>query len=354
MFGFYSASLLTIRQYQPNLAYPHNIPDVIFIISRKILNNIYAKLVSNYKLLMQRYDHKKIESKWRKIWEKTGLYKTPENVKRENKLYVLPQLPYPSGAGLHMGHAEIYTACDIYARYQRMKGKDVLQVIGWDAFGLPAENYAIKTNIHPRINTDKALDNFREQIKSLGVSVDWDREVGSHNPDYYKWTQWFFLLMLERGLAYRKKQAVNWCDTDKTVLANEQVVDGKCERCGSEVLQREMEQWFLKITQYADRLIEDLDKVDWPAETIKRQRDWIGRSKGALVKFPISNSKLQIEVFTTRPDTLFGATFMVLAPEHELVNKLKAKIKNWEEVAAYVEQVSRKNEPQRTLCKSKK
>jgi len=176
---------------------------------------------------------------------------------------------------LHAGHAEVYTACDIYSRFQRMNNYKVLQVIGWDAFGLPAENFAIKTNVHPRINTDKAIDNFRSQIKSLGVSVDWDREVGSHNVDYYKWTEWFFLLMYNQGLAYRKKQAVNWCESCKTVLANEQVVDGKCERCDTEIIQRDMEQWYLKITEYADRLIKDLDKVDWPAETIKRQRDWI-------------------------------------------------------------------------------
>ena len=211
---------------------------------------------------MEKYNHKTIEKKWQKVWEEQKLYQTPEGVTRENKFYILPQLPYPSGEGLHVGHAEVYTACDIYARFQRMNGKKVLQVIGWDAFGLPAENFAIKNNVHPRVNTNKAIDNFRKQIKSLGISVDWSREVGSHNPDYYKWTQWFFLLMYERGLAYRKKQKVNWCPSCKTVLANEQVVDGTCERCATEVEQREMEQWYLKITDYADRLYDDLDKID--------------------------------------------------------------------------------------------
>jgi leucyl-tRNA synthetase len=218
-----------------------------------------------------------------------------------------------------------------------MNGKKVLQVIGWDAFGLPAENFAIKNNVHPRINTDKAIDNFRKQIKSLGISVDWSREVGSHNPDYYQWTQWFFLLMYERGLAYRKKQRVNWCPSCKTVLANEQVTEGVCERCSTEVEQREMEQWFLKITDYADRLYDDLDKVDWPSETVRRQREWIGRKKGALVKFQIPNSKFQIQTFTTRLDTIFGVTFITVAPE--LIFQWMKK--GWdmpEDVKNYVEQ----------------
>ncbi|KKR72647.1 leucine--tRNA ligase [Candidatus Roizmanbacteria bacterium RIFCSPLOWO2_01_FULL_40_14] len=266
------------------------------------------------------YDHKKIESKWQKIWEEQKLYQTPEGVTQKNKFYILPQLPYPSGEGLHVGHAEVYTACDIYARFQRMNGKKVLQVIGWDAFGLPAENFAIKNNVHPRINTNKAIDNFRNQIKSLGISVDWSREVGSHNPDYYKWTQWFFLLFYERGLAYRKKQKVNWCPSCKTVLANEQVVDGKCERCATEIEQREMEQWYLKITEYADRLYDDLDKIDWPKETIRRQKEWIGKKKGAEITFNLSvpgqkEGKHGVNVFTTRLDTIFGVTFVTVSPE---------------------------------------
>ncbi len=306
------------------------------------------------------YDHKEIETKWRKMWEEKELFqgqyfKEDKNeVSSKNKLYILPQLPYPSGAGLHMGHAEVYTACDIYARYQRMKGKKVLQVIGWDAFGLPAENYAIKTNIHPRINTDKAIDNFREQIKSLGVSVDWKREVGSHNPDYYKFTQWFFLLMYKRGLAYRKKQSVNWCEGCKTVLANEQVVEGKCERCSTEVIQKEMEQWFFKITDYAERLIEGLNRVDWPEESVKRQKDWIGKSTGARIFFPLENNNGDpIEVFTTRPDTVFGATYIVISPENPLVEKLTDK-SHLEEVREYVLKSAKKTEIQRSFLDKEK
>jgi len=311
---------------------------------------------------MQRYNPSKIEKKWQKFWEKNKLYKTPAAATRADKMYILPQLPYPSGSGLHVGHAEVYTACDIYARYQRMLGKKVLQVIGWDAFGLPAENYAIKTNIHPRKSTDQAIDTFRQQIKALGISVDWDREVGSHNPDYYHWTQWFFLLFYKRGLAYRKKQSVNWCDSCKTVLANEQVTsDGKCERCETVVVQREMEQWYIKITDYAERLIKDLDKVDWPEESKKRQRDWIGRSEGALVRFKLSPSDQEgvggvaeeVEVFTTRPDTLFGATYLVLAPESAYVQNLKSKISNWDEVNKYLEATKLKTDLDRQVQKEK-
>lgn len=312
------------------------------------------------------YDPKKIESKWQKFWEKNKTFQTPKDATPENKFYILPQLPYPSGSGLHVGHAEVYTACDIYARYQRMKGKKVLQVIGWDSFGLPAENYAIKTNIHPKKSTEDAIDNFRSQIKSLGISVDWEREVGSHNPDYYKWTQWFFLLMYKRGLAYRKKQAVNWCDSCKTVLANEQVVTkgtsnqgpvtrivNVCERCETEIVQREMEQWYLKITEYADRLLEGLDRIDWPEETKKRQKDWIGRSEGAEITFAVRGTRYAITVFTTRPDTLFGATYLVLAPEHPVVRSLKTEVKNWDEVEAYIEATKKKTELDRQTEKEK-
>ncbi len=320
------------------------------------------------------------EKKWQKYWEDKKLFKTPKDATPQNKFYILPQLPYPSGAGLHVGHAEVYSACDIYARYQRMKGKKVLQAIGWDSFGLPAENYAIKTNVHPKISTNEAIDNFREQIKSLGISVDWDREVGSHNSDYYKWTQWFFLLMYKRGLAYRKKQAVNWCESCKTVLANEQVtVDGKCERCDTVVVQRDMEQWYLKITDYAEKLLKGIDDLDWPEETKKRQKDWIGKSEGAEVNFSVISTGAEksfkqirrdlstdarddsgfskvdtiIKVFTTRPDTLFGATFMVLAPEGQYVKDLKNKIENWDEVAKYIKETSKKTELDRQIQKEK-
>lgn len=317
---------------------------------------------------MEQYDHKKIESKWQKHWEETGLYKTPEDATAEDKFYMLPQLPYPSGSGLHVGHAEVYNACDIFARYQRMKGEKVLQVIGWDSFGLPAENYAIKTNVHPRKSTNDAIDNFRSQIKNLGISVDWDREVGSHNPDYYKWTQWFFQLFYKRGLAYRKMQAVNWCDSCKTVLANAQVLpDGTCERCDTVVIQKDMEQWYIRITDYADKLLEGLDRIDWPEESKKRQRDWIGRSEGAEIVFPVilsdsegslsfensGSSEQSITVFTTRPDNIFGATYMVLAPEHELISNLKLQISNWTEVEAYIAKTAEKTELDRQIDTNK-
>lgn len=305
---------------------------------------------------MQQYNPQDIEAKWQKYWEETELYKTPEDATSDDKYYMLPQLPYPSGSGLHVGHAEVYNACDIFARYQRMKGEKVLQVIGWDSFGLPAENYAIKTNVHPRKSTDDAIDNFREQIKKLGISVDWDREVGSHNPDYYKWTQWFFQLFYKRGLAYRKKQAINWCEEDKTVLANAQVLpDGTCERCGTKVVQREMDQWYIRITEYADKLLEGLDTLDWPEESKKRQRDWIGRSEGAEINFSViamgakQSTEPDITVFTTRPDTIFGVTYMVLAPEHELILNLKSSISNWNEVEAYITKTAEKTELDRQI-----
>ena len=292
-------------------------------------------------------DFKTYEKKWEDKWEAENIYSTPKDVNKDNKFYILPQLPYPSGAGLHVGHAEVYTACDIYARFKRMKGKKVLQVIGWDAFGLPAENYAIKTNIHPKITINKAIDNFKYQIGRMGVSLDREGSVGSHEPSYYKWTQWFFLLMLERGLAYKKKQRVNWCNSCKTVLANEQVTNGICERCETEVIQKEMDQWFLKITDYADRLTDDLDKVDWPEESVKRQREWIGRSQGAMMEFEVEGSKKKLKVFTTRPDTIYGATFMVIAPEHKLIKETKDKIENYKEIEEYVKQASFKTELER-------
>jgi len=236
---------------------------------------------------MDKYNPKSIEQKWQSYWEENKTFSTPTDATSENKYYILPQLPYPSGSGLHVGHAEVYTACDIYARYQRMKGKKVLQVFGLDSFGLPAENYAIKTNVHPKETIDQTGANFVEQVKKLGASVDWDRFVRSSDPEYYKFTQWFFLLMYERGLAYRKTQAVNWCDSCKTVLANAQVVDGHCERCDTVVVQKDMEQWYLKITDYAEKLLEGLDRIDWPEETKKRQKDWIGKSMGASIAFDV-------------------------------------------------------------------
>ena len=330
------------------------------------------------------YKPKDIEQKWQEYWEREKTFATPSDATKDNKYYILPQLPYPSGSGLHVGHAEVYTACDILARFKRMQGEKVLQVIGWDSFGLPAENYAIKTNVHPRESTEQAVNNFRSQIKALGISVDWNRETGSHTPEYYKWTQWLFQLMYRQGLAYRKKQAVNWCESCKTVLANEQVDNGHCERCDTVVIQKEMEQWYLRITDYADRLLEGLDRIDWPEETKKRQRDWIGRSEGAIIRFKVCHAERPagvevspvniekqgdpsttlrfaqddggvIEVFTTRPDTIFGVTYMVLAPEHALVSEWLAagKIENVDEVTAYIDSTSKKTDLDRQIDQEK-
>ncbi len=298
--------------------------------------------------------------KWQKKWEKEGIYKTPIKVDPKKKFYCLDMFPYPSGVGLHVGHVEGYTATDIYSRYMRMRRFQVLHPIGWDAFGLPAENYAIKTGIHPRETTEKAIQTFIEQIKSLGLSYDWGREIGTHRPDYYKWTQWFFLLLYKKGLAYKKTAPVNWCPSCQTVLANEQVIDGKCERCDTEVSQKDMDQWFFKITDYADRLLKDLDKIDWPESTKEGQRNWIGRSEGAIIKFSIfnfqfsnSNEEGYVEVFTTRPDTVFGATYLVLAPEHPLVNKITTE-KHKPAVEKYQQAAKKKTALQRSALEKDK
>ncbi len=296
---------------------------------------------------MRPYDHTEIEKKWQDKWEEDGMYRAGKDSQKK-KQYILGMFPYPSGDGLHVGHVEGYTATDIYSRYKRMNGFDVLQPIGWDAFGLPAENYAIKTGAHPRETTDTAINNFRKQIKSLGLSYDWTREIGTHTPEYYKWTQWFFLLLYKNGLAYKARANVNWCDSCKTVLANEQVQNGACERCKNQVVQKNLEQWFFKITDFAEDLIQGLNGVTWPESTIQSQRNWIGKSEGAVIKFPISNSQSSIEVFTTRPDTLFGCTYCVLAPEHPLVVNLKSHIMNLTEVEKYIAQTTKKTELERT------
>ena len=297
--------------------------------------------------MAERYDHKKIEAKWQKIWEETQAFKAEENSDKP-KQYILDMFPYPSGDGLHVGHVEGYTATDIYSRYKRMRGFSVLHPMGWDAFGLPAENYAIKTGVPPQETTDKSINNFRNQIKALGLSYDWSREVGTHNPDYYRWTQWLFAKFFEKGLVYKKKALVNWDPVDQTVLANEQVLpDGTAERSGAKVEKRDLEQWFFKITDYADELADSLEEVDWPESTKINQRNWIGRSDGAQIKFPISNSQFLIEVFTTRPDTLFGATYLVLAPEHEEISNLKSKITNWDEILRYIEVTKSKSDMER-------
>ena len=285
---------------------------------------------------MQRYEPKKIEEKWQRIWKEEGVYSTAEGGGSEQKKYVLEMFPYPSGR-IHMGHVRNYTIGDAIARFLRMKGFKVLHPMGWDAFGLPAENAAIKEGIHPARWTEDNIDYMRKQLKLLGLSYDWDREIATCDPEYYRWNQWIFLKMYERGIAYRKTALVNWCPHDETVLANEQVIDGRCWRCGTEVVQREVPSWFLRITAYAERLLEDLEKLEgkWPERVIVQQRNWIGRSEGALIKFYAEDTP--IEVFTTRPDTIFGATFMVLAPEHPLTLQLAERGGNLQEVKRFVE-----------------
>ena len=270
------------------------------------------------------YDPNTIESKWQRFWLENQTFRVEIDPDKP-KYYVLDMFPYPSGEGLHAGHPEGYTATDIMARYKRMKGFNVLHPMGWDAFGLPAEQYAIKTGTHPKVTTQKNIDRFRDQIRSFGFSFDWSREIDTTTPEYVKWTQWIFCQLYERGLAYRAEVPVNWCPVLGTVLANEEVIDGKSEVGGHPVERRPMLQWMLRITLYADRLIEDLDDLDWPESIKKMQREWIGRSEGARIQFAIEGvdrSHGVIEVFTTRPDTLFGASYMVLAPEHPLVAEI--------------------------------
>lgn len=296
------------------------------------------------------YNPKEIEAKWQKRWLEEKVFAARDESPKQ-KYYQLETFPYPSGAGLHVGHPKGYIAEDIHARYMRMNGKEVLYTMGWDAFGLPTENYALKVGKTPQEVTRENTDNFRRQVRMFGLSYDWSREINTSNPDYYKWTQWLFIQLFKNGLAYRKASKVNWCPKDQTVLANEQVIGGKCERCGSEIEERDMEQWFVKITQYADRLLAGLKDLDWPAATIKRQEDWIGRSDGALIKFPLKDSASAIEIFTTRPDTLFGATYLVLAPEHPWVtlaiNDQRSTLLNKSEVKSYVESASHKTERMR-------
>ncbi|MEI8270006.1 MAG: leucine--tRNA ligase [bacterium] len=307
---------------------------------------------------MKNYDHKKIEKKWQGEWEKKKIYQAKDpstssgQVKGE-KFYGLVEFPYPSGDGLHVGHPRPYIGMDIISRKKRMEGKNVLFPIGWDAFGLPAENYAIKTGKQPSVITKKNSDNFRRQIQSLGISFDWSREINTTDPAYYKWTQWLFLQFLKKGLAYKAKSEINWCPKDKCGLANEEVIDGKCERCGAETIKKEKEQWMLGITKYADRLDKDLDLVDYPERVKSSQRNWIGRSEGAEVDFQIKNLNEKIKVFTTRIDTIFSGTFIVLAPEHPLVKSFLDKIPNKIEVEKYINQVKNKPDIERTSSENK-
>ena len=288
------------------------------------------------------YDHKSIEPKWQKHWEDQQLFKA-ETGSKKPKYYVLDMFPYPSSSGLHVGHPEGYTATDIVCRYKRAKGFNVLHPMGWDAFGLPAEQYALQTGVHPNITTAKAIETFRRQLKSLGFSFDWSREISTCDPKYYKWTQYIFTKLYEKGLAYQKEVPVNWCPALKTVLANEEVVDGKSERGGHPVFRQPMKQWMLKITSYAERLLKDLDKVDWPESTKELQRNWIGRSEGLQMRFPTERPGTELEIFTTRPDTIFGATFMVVAPEHPLVDLLVTADRK-ADVTAYRAQAAQKSE----------
>ncbi|MDX1671382.1 MAG: leucine--tRNA ligase [Balneolaceae bacterium] len=301
---------------------------------------------------MSSYKPESIEQKWQQHWLENKTFKTPEDSDKP-KFYVLDMFPYPSGTGLHVGHPEGYTATDIVARYKRMKGFNVLHPIGWDAFGLPAEQYAVKTGTHPRETTKENIDRFREQLQSLGFSYDWDREVNTTDPDYYKWTQWIFLKLYDMGLAYEDEVPVNWCPELGTVLANEEVIDGRSEVGGYPVVRKPMRQWVLKITEYADRLLEGLDDLDWPESTKQMQRNWIGKSLGAEIEFEVEDYDEKIKVFTTRPDTLFGATYMVLAPEHHLVDKITTDVQD-EEVEQYREEAAQKSELERTeLSKDK-
>lgn len=298
------------------------------------------------------YAHSEIEKKWQDAWEKADCFKTADD-QHKPKYYALDMFPYPSGAGLHVGHLASYTPTDIVSRYKRARGFNVLHPMGYDAFGLPAEQYAIQTGIHPAETTAKAIENFRRQLKSFGNSFDWSREVSTAEPDYYKWTQFLFLKLFEKGLVYEKEVPVNWCPALRTVLANEEVVDGKSERGGHPVLRVPMKQWMIKTTEYAERLLEGLDRIDWPERTKEGQRNWIGKSEGARVHFPIEGHKETLEIFTTRPDTIFGATFMVLAPEHPLVAQLttpaqKAAIQDYVERAARKSEVDRKANVEKT------
>ena len=293
------------------------------------------------------YNYKNIEKKWQNKWEKEGTFnaKTDYNMK---KWYGLIEFPYPSGQGLHVGHPRSYTAIDIIARKRRLQGYNVLYPIGFDAFGLPAENYAIKTNVHPKITTAKNIAHFTEQLKSLGFSFDWSRVVDTTDPNYYKWTQWIFIQLFKKGLAYKATMPINFCTGCKVGLANEEVVNGVCERCGSPVVQKEKSEWMLKITEYAQRLIDDLDDVDFLDKIKTQQRNWIGRSEGAEVKFKIADSDEELTVYTTRPDTLFGATYMVIAPEHHLIQKLADKILNLEEIEEYKKKAALKSDFERS------
>ncbi len=309
---------------------------------------------------MAKYPFETIEPKWQKYWKENKTFRVTEDSSfpKDRRRYVLDMFPYPSAQGLHVGHPEGYTATDIYCRFLRMNGYNVLHPMGFDAFGLPAENYAIKTGTHPLVTTNSNIAHFREQIQAFGFSYDWDREISTCTPDYYRWTQWIFLQLFKRGLAYEAQTPINWCPSCQTGLANEEVKDGKCDRCGTAVTRKNIRQWILRITAYAERLLEDLDGLDWPESVKLMQKNWIGKSEGAEVSFRIarpdgSPSDDELLIYTTRPDTLFGATYMVLAPEHSLVGKITTPEQK-EAVQTYISEAAKKSDLERTdLAKDK-
>ena len=302
---------------------------------------------------MDRYNPNSIEKKWQKYWEENKTFKTSDD-KSKKRFYALVEFPYPSGQGLHVGHPRPYTALDIVSRKRRMQGYNVLYPMGWDAFGLPTENFAIKNKIRPEVVTENNIKNFKRQMQSIGFSFDWDREINTTDPDYYKWTQWIFIQMFKKGLAYKKEMPINWCPSCKTGLANEEVINGHCERCGGQVVRKVKNQWMLKITEYADRLIDDLKDVDYLDRIKSQQINWIGRSYGAEINFAVKEVDEKITVFTTRADTIFGATYMVISVDHPLIEKYSDQIKNIEEIRSYRQEVAKKSELERTdLSKEK-
>ena len=302
---------------------------------------------------MDRYNPNSIEKKWQKYWEENKTFKTSDD-KSKKRFYALVEFPYPSGQGLHVGHPRPYTALDIVSRKRRMQGYNVLYPMGWDAFGLPTENFAIKNKIRPEVVTENNIKNFKRQMQSIGFSFDWDREINTTDPDYYKWTQWIFIQMFKKGLAYKKEMPINWCPSCKTGLANEEVIDGHCERCGGQVVRKVKNQWMLKITEYADRLIDDLKDVDYFDRIKSQQINWIGRSYGAEINFAVKEVDEKITVFTTRADTIFGATYMVISVDHPLIEKYSDRIKNIDEIRSYRSEVAKKSELERTdLSKEK-
>ncbi|MEG2203741.1 MAG: class I tRNA ligase family protein, partial [Oscillospiraceae bacterium] len=299
-----------------------------------------------------KYDFKSVESKWQHVWSEQNAFAATEDYTKP-KYYALVEFPYPSGQGLHVGHPRSYTAMDIVVRKRRLQGYNVLYPMGWDAFGLPTENYAIKNHIHPEIVTHDNIARFKTQLQGLGLSFDWNREINTTDPDYYKWTQWIFLQLFHKGLAYKKEMAVNWCTSCKVVLANEEVVNGVCERCAGEVVRKVKSQWMLKITEYAQRLIDDLDLVDYIDRVKISQKNWIGRSTGAEVDFQTTAGDL-LTVFTTRPDTLFGATYMVMSPEHPFLEKWADRIENLDAVRAYRDEAAHKSDFERSELNKEK